>query len=57
MYRCVLLHLFSEMHRIEGLKLVLYRISIENKKKISRHAQKKVFDTFLNDFTFLDVPP
>ena len=32
MYRCVLLHIFGEMHRIEDLKLVLYRISIENKE-------------------------
>jgi hypothetical protein len=46
LYRCVLLHLFSEMHKIEGLKLVLYRISIENNKKISCHAQKNIFDTF-----------
>ena len=57
MYRCVLLQIFSEMHIIEGLKLVLYRISIENNKKISSQAQKMVFDTFKKDFTLPDVPP
>ena len=36
---------YSKMHTIEGLKLVLYRISIENNEKYC-HAQIKVFDTF-----------
>ena len=59
MYRCVLLQLFcSEMHRREGLKLVLYRTSIENNnKKNLVTLKKKFFDTFGKDFTFFDVPP
>ena len=41
---------FSKMHTIEGLKLVLCRISIENNKEISRHAQIKVVENFLKGF-------
>ena len=39
------------MHTVEDLKLVLYRISIEEKKYVYSHAKKKVFDTFWKDFT------
>ena len=56
MYRCVLLKLFSEMHRIEGLKIVLYQISIENNKKNLVMLKKRFLTIFERIFLFLISP-
>ena len=47
---------FSERHKIEGLELVLYRISIENNKRNILSCSKRGFWHFLEDFTLPDVP-